>query len=346
MEAHNQFLKTFEQERHDMKESEKDEILLMENRRRFVMFPIKYHEIWAAYKKMEASFWTSEEIELAKDSEDFKQLTDDQKVYIGNLLALSISSDNIVNKNLIEKFSAQLQNPEGKSFYGFQIMMENIYAEVYSMMVDAFFEDPKNIPLFKEIATLPEVKDKAAYVQRWISNEDSLYAERLVAFAAKEGIFQAGNYASMFWLTNKKIMPGLAMANKNICRDRGAYTDFSCLLFAHLRTKPNVKITERIITEAVEIEKKYYSNSLPVEKFGIDLKSIHTYIEFVADGLLLGFGNEKYYNASNPFEFMEGVATAGKTTFFEKKVSDYQKASDVSKSSAPVSKDINFDDDF
>lgn len=142
MEAHNQFLKTFEQERHDMKEAEKDEILLMENRRRFVMFPIKYHEIWAAYKKMEASFWTSEEIELAKDSEDFKQLTDDQKVYIGNLLALSISSDNIVNKNLIEKFSAQLQNPEGKSFYGFQIMMENIYAEVYSMMVDCLFRRP------------------------------------------------------------------------------------------------------------------------------------------------------------------------------------------------------------
>ncbi|CAI4500605.1 ALS_1a_G0022050.mRNA.1.CDS.1 [Saccharomyces cerevisiae] len=345
MEEHNQFLKTFQKERHDMKEAEKDEILLMENSRRFVMFPIKYHEIWAAYKKVEASFWTAEEIELAKDTEDFQKLTDDQKTYIGNLLALSISSDNLVNKYLIENFSAQLQNPEGKSFYGFQIMMENIYSEVYSMMVDAFFKDPKNIPLFKEIANLPEVKHKTAFIERWISNDDSLYAERLVAFAAKEGIFQAGNYASMFWLTDKKIMPGLAMANRNICRDRGAYTDFSCLLFAHLRTKPNPKIIEKIITEAVEIEKEYYSNSLPVEKFGMDLKSIHTYIEFVADGLLQGFGNEKYYNAVNPFEFMEDVATAGKTTFFEKKVSDYQKASDMSKSATP-SKEINFDDDF
>lgn len=351
-EEHHKFLSKFDDERHHMKEGEKDEVLLMENKRRFVMFPIKYHEIWAAYKKVEAAFWTAEDMELAKDVKDWETLSAGQKEFFGNYLAICSRTDNIVNKNIVEKFSAELQNPEGKSFYGFQIMMENIYDEIYSMLVDALFTSVDNIPLFKAVCQQEEVKAKSEWAHRWVFDDESLYAARLVASAAREGIFMSGAFAALYWLTKEKgIMPGVAMATNHICRDRGFYADFACLLFAHLKTKPNPKIIEQIITEAVEIEKAHYRNSMPIEKLGMDLKEIDQYIESVADKLLVSFGNEKFYNATNPFPFMEEATSIGKTNFFEKKVSDYQKASATSGAaktagSVASSDKIKFDSDF
>lgn len=347
---HQKFLAKYRDDRLRMKEAEKDEVLLMENTRRFVMFPIKYHEIWAAYKKVEAAFWTAEEIELAKDVRDFETLTEGQKEYLGNFLAISSWTDHVANKNIVEKFSAELQNPEGKSFYGFQIMMENIYDEIYSMMVDAFFQDVKNIPLFKTICQQDEIKAKTAWANRWVFDDDTLYAERLVASAAKEGLIGSGLFASLLWLTKEKnIMPGLAMAATHICRDRGFYADFACLLFAHLRTKPNPKIVEQIIVEAVEIEKSHYKNTLPVAKLGLPIEEVYQYVEYMADKILSAFGNDKFYNATNPFPFMEDATTIGKTNFFEKKISDYQQATAAStKPAASVasSDKIKFDSDF
>ncbi|KAL3232100.1 Ribonucleoside-diphosphate reductase small chain 2 [Nakaseomyces bracarensis] len=349
-EEHQKLFKKYEAERHHMKEAEKDEVLLMENKRRFVMFPIKFHEIWNAYKKVEAAFWTAEEIELAKDVQDFEKLTEGQKEYLGNFLAIFTWTDHATNKNIVEKFSAELQNPEGKSFYGFQIMMENIYDEIYSMMVDAFFHDVKNIPMFKQVCQQEEIKAKSAWSQRWVFDEDTLYAERLVASAAKEGIFGSGAFASLFWLTKEKnIMPGLQMAAEHICRDRGFYADFAVLLFAHLRAKPNQKIVEQIIVEAVEIEKAHYTNSLPVQKLGVPVEEINQYIEYMADKILTAFGNEKYYNSTNPFPFMENATTIGKTNFFEKKISDYQQATTTTNKpaeSVASSDKIKFDSDF
>ncbi|CCD24509.1 ribonucleotide-diphosphate reductase subunit RNR4 NDAI_0D01950 [Naumovozyma dairenensis CBS 421] len=345
LEAHQLFLKNFEAERTAMKETEKDEILLMENSRRFVMFPIKYHEIWAAYKKVEAAFWTAEEIELEKDVKDFSKLNDDQKEFIARVLAYLTVSEDIINKHLVEKFSAELQNPEGKSLYGFQIMMENIYDEVYSMIVDALYNGPENVPYFKQVPSTVQHQEKAAFIQRWIHNPDSLYGERLVALSAKEGIFFSGVYAALGWLGNTAGFPGISTANKFICRDKGAYADFGCLLFAHLKTKPDAKIVEKIITEAVDIELDVMNKAFEVEKFGVDPALIKQYVQFIADSLLSSFGNDKVYNVTNPFEFMAGATQIGKSNFFEKKVSDFTKVTTADKANKSA-ESIKFNESF
>ena len=344
--SHEDFLKKFIKERQIMKEHEKDEVLLIENNLRFVMFPIKYHEIWAAYKKLEASFWTSEEIELSKDVEDLgSKFNAEQKETLGRLLAMLTVSEQIIKNQLIMKFSAELQNPEGKSFYGFEIMMNTIYEEIYSTMIDTFFDGPKNIPIFKKVSKMPEMKAIDEFLDRWIRNPDSLYAERLVALAAKEGIFYSGARAAIFSITQNGVMPGLHTANKNIFRDMGVYTDFSCLLFAHLKYKPDPKIIDKIITEAVEVEKGMLDKVLEVEKFGVDAAQIKQYVEFLADSLLGSFGNDKHYNVSNPFEFMEGTTSIGKSTFFEKQVSDFTKANETSQK-ASVQEAFSFNESF
>lgn len=351
-EDHYKFLNKYAAERLHVKEGEKDEPLLMENKRRFVMFPIKFHEIWAAYKKVEASFWTAEEMDLAKDTKDFKNLDEAQKEFIGNMLAMLTSSNRITGANVIEKFSAELQNPEGKSYYGFEIMMENIYDEIYSMMVDGFFEEASNVKLFKEVNNLPEFKAKSEWVQRWIFDDDTLYAERLVAYAAKECIFFSGALATMQWVTKEKhILNAVSTAFHNISRDRSANADFSILLFAHLKHRLDSKLVERIIVEAVDIEKAQYTKTMAVENFGMQLSDVNKHIEFLADRLLTAFGNAKYFNSSNPFEFMETVCTFGKTNFFEKKLSDFTAANEApeNESKKPATKtdgSINFDDDF
>lgn len=349
IKEHEEFLSKHRVNRHKLKALEKDEPLLVENDKRFVLFPIKYHEIWQMYKKAEASFWTAEEIDLGKDVHDWtKKLNDNERFFISRVLAFFAASDGIVNENLVENFSAEVQVPEAKCFYGFQIMMENIHSETYSLLIDTYIKDAKEADfLFNAIETIPQIKKKADWALRWINDKDALFGERLVAFAAVEGIFFSGSFASIFWLKKRGLMPGLTFSNELICRDEGLHTDFACLLFSHLKNRPEPEVVEKIITQAVTIEKEYFTDALPISLLGMNCGLMCQYVEFVADRLLLSLGNEKVYNVTNPFDFMENISLAGKTNFFEKRVSDYQKAG-VMASTEQKGNDhgFAFDEDF
>lgn len=345
-----------------IKAEEAHEPLLQENPQRFVLFPIKYHDIWQMYKKAEASFWTAEEIDLSKDLHDWnKRLNDDERFFISHVLAFFAASDGIVNENLVERFSGEVQIPEARCFYGFQIMMENVHAETYSLLIDTYISEPKQRNyLFNAIDNIPCIRKKADWALRWISDKNSTFANRLVAFAAVEGIFFSGSFASIFWLKKRGLMPGLTFSNELISRDEGMHTDFACLLFSLLKTRPSDEAVRAIITEAVTIEQEFLTDALPCALLGMNATLMCQYIEFVADRLLLALGNRKVYNATNPFDFMENISLAGKTNFFEKRVGDYQKAgvmASVSKaanaseeSNSPgenkASNGICFDEDF
>ncbi|OCK79639.1 hypothetical protein K432DRAFT_443751 [Lepidopterella palustris CBS 459.81] len=345
-----------------IKPEEINEPLLQENPQRFVLFPIKYHEIWQMYKKAEASFWTAEEIDLSKDLHDWnKRLNNDERFFISHVLAFFAASDGIVNENLVQRFSGEVQIPEARCFYGFQIMMENIHSETYSLLIDTYISEPKQRTyLLNAIDNIPCVRKKAEWALRWISDKNSTFASRLVAFAAVEGIFFSGSFASIFWLKKRGLMPGLTFSNELISRDEGMHTDFACLLFSHINKRPSQKEVEAIITEAVTIEQEFLTDALPCALLGMNAKLMCQYIEFVADRLLLALGNQKFYNATNPFDFMENISLAGKTNFFEKRVGDYQKAGvmastkkhDVAEAGAtPVEApvmtgDFAFDEDF
>ncbi|QKX59236.1 uncharacterized protein TRUGW13939_06368 [Talaromyces rugulosus] len=311
-----------------IKETEAHEPLLQENPHRFVLFPIKYHEIWQMYKKAEASFWTAEEIDLSKDLHDWNnRLNSDEQYFISHVLAFFAASDGIVNENLVERFSGEVQVPEARCFYGFQIMMENIHSETYSLLIDTYINEPKQRAyLFDAIDNIPCIRKKADWALRWISDKESTFAQRLVAFAAVEGIFFSGSFASIFWLKKRGLMPGLTFSNELISRDEGLHTDFACLLFSHLNVRPSPEVVQSIIIDAVTIEQEFLTDALPCALLGMNSKLMCQYIEFVADRLLLALGNKKYYNSTNPFDFMENISLAGKTNFFEKRVGDYQKA--------------------
>lgn len=352
-EAHKTFLNKHKVHRHHLKTLEKSEPILIENPHRFVLFPIKYHEVWQMYKKAEASFWTAEEIDLSKDLTDWNnKLNDNERYFISRILAFFAASDGIVNENLVENFSAEVQISEAKCFYGFQIMMENIHSETYSLLIDTYIKDPKEADfLFNAIDNIPCIKKKADWALRWISDDDALFGERLVAFAAVEGIFFSGSFASIFWLKKRGLMPGLTFSNELICRDEGLHTDFACLLFSHLENRPDPEIVQKVITEAVEIEKEFFTDALPISLLGMNCKLMCQYVEFVADRLLVALGNKKVYNVTNPFDFMENISLAGKTNFFEKRVSDYQKAGVMastasSSESSNGNKGFSFDEDF
>ncbi|PWW77527.1 hypothetical protein C7212DRAFT_277478 [Tuber magnatum] len=337
------------------KSEEMDEPILTENKHRFVLFPIKYHEIWQMYKKAEASFWVAEEIDLSKDMHDWSdRLNDDERYFISHVLAFFAASDGIVNENLVQRFSNEVQIPEARCFYGFQIMMENVHSETYSLLIDTYIKDPKQRTyLFDAIDTIPCIKKKADWAIRWIEDKDSTFAQRLVAFAAVEGIFFSGSFASIFWLKKRGLMPGLSFSNELISRDEGLHTDFACLLFSHLNKRPSQQAVQDIIVEAVGIEQEFLTEALPCALLGMNSKLMKQYIEFVADRLLLSLGNPKFYNATNPFDFMESISLAGKTNFFEKRVGDYQKAgvmaSTQKKTEEPTNHSegsISFDEDF
>ncbi|KAK9467250.1 ribonucleotide reductase [Lipomyces arxii] len=339
-----------QRERKELKELEKKEPLLMENKNRFVLFPIKYHEIWQMYKKAEASFWTAEEIDLGKDLHDWdNRLNDDERYFISHVLAFFAASDGIVNENLVERFSNEVQASEARCFYGFQIMIENIHSETYSLLIDTYIKDTaERAYLFDAIETIPCIKKKADWALRWISDKESIFAERLVAFAAVEGIFFSGSFASIFWLKKRGLMPGLTFSNELIARDEGLHTDFACLLFSHLQHRPSKLTVEKIIVEAVAIEQEFLTEALPCALLGMNAKLMKQYIEFVADRLLIALGNKKVYNSPNPFDFMENISLAGKTNFFEKRVSDYQKAGVLASGKQTTSheSDFAFDEDF
>ncbi|QPG73754.1 Ribonucleotide-diphosphate reductase (RNR), small subunit [Brettanomyces nanus] len=344
---HAKFIAPFKEQRDEIRRLEKDEPLLKENKHRFVMFPIQYEDIWQMYKKAEASFWTAEEIDLSKDMIDWNnKMNANERYFISRVLAFFAASDGIVDENLIQNFTQNVQLPEARAFYGFQIMVENIHSETYSLLLETYVTDKKESDyLFNAIETIPPIKEKALWALRWINNKDALYAERLVAFAAIEGVFFSGSFASIFWLKKKGLMPGLTFSNELICRDEGLHTDFACLLFSHLKHPPSTKIITRIMTEAVDIEKTFWRDALPVSLLGMNCDMMCQYVEFCADRLLIALGSEKIFNSQNPFDFMENISLAGKTNFFEKRVSDYQKAGVMSKE-LNGNNDISFTDDF
>ncbi|KAI1393428.1 small subunit of ribonucleotide reductase [Hypoxylon trugodes] len=328
IEVQKQEIKTEPAVAETIKPEEADEPILQENPQRFVLFPIKYHEIWQMYKKHEASFWTAEEIDLSKDLHDWNnRLTDDEKYFVSHILAFFAASDGIVNENLVERFSAEVQIPEARCFYGFQIMMENIHSETYSLLIDTYIKEPaQKTHLFNAIDTIPCIRKKADWALHWIADKKSTFAQRLIAFAAVEGIFFSGAFASIFWLKKRGLMPGLTFSNELISRDEGLHTDFACLLFTHLKNRPGKDVVQKIITDAVTIEQEFLTEALPCALLGMNSNLMKQYIEFVADRLLVALGNEKVYRSSNPFDFMENISLGGKTNFFEKRVGDYQKA--------------------
>ncbi len=304
-----------------------NEPLLSENKDRFVIFPIQHSDIWNFYKRHEASFWTAEEIDLHADLVDWaEKLNDDERYFVKHVLAFFAASDGIVNENLAENFLHEVQYTEARFFYGFQIAMENIHSETYSLLIDTLIKDPiEKDKLFHAVDTLDCVKKKADWALRWI--DKGSFAERLIAFAAVEGIFFSGSFCSIFWLKKRGLMPGLAFSNELISRDEGLHCDFACLLYTkHLINKLPKKTVETIIRDAVEIEKDFVTDALPVNLIGMNAKLMTQYIEFVADRLLVELGNEKIYNTANPFDFMEMISLQGKTNFFEKRVGEYQKA--------------------
>lgn len=303
------------------------EPILEENPNRFVLFPIVHDDIWKFYKKSEASFWTAEEIDLSQDLKDWHdKLNDDERHFVKHVLAFFAASDGIVNENLAENFVSEVQYTEAKFFYGFQIMMENIHSETYSLLIDTYITDPKDKDyLFNAIDTMDCVKKKAEWALRWI--DEASFAERLIAFAAVEGIFFSGSFCSIFWLKKRGLMPGLSFSNELISRDEGMHCDFACLLYNnHIQNKLSDDTIRTIISDAVDIEKEFVSDALPVKLIGMNSELMCQYIEFVADRLLAALGQKKIFNVENPFPWMDMISLQGKTNFFEKRVGDYQKS--------------------
>lgn len=324
-----------------------EEPLLKENKGRFVLFPIQHDDIWNYYKKAEASFWTAEEIDLHQDLTDWNnKLNDDERYFIKHVLAFFAASDGIVNENLAENFVNEVQYTEAKFFYGFQIMMENIHSETYSLLIDTYIKDPKEADkLFNAIETFDAIKKKAEWALRWI--ESPSFAERLIAFAAVEGIFFSGSFCSIFWLKKRGLMPGLTFSNELISRDEGLHCDFA----VHLHNKhlinqvPQERIKE-IIIDALDIEREFILESLPVRLIGMNSDLMAQYLEFVTDRLLVELGCEKEYNSSNPFDFMEMISLQGKTNFFEKRVGEYQKAGVMKEKEDTNAHKFSLDEDF
>jgi ribonucleoside-diphosphate reductase beta chain len=321
------------------------EPILQENKNRFVIFPIKHHDIWEWYKKMEASFWTAEEIDLSQDLNDWNnKLSADEKYFIKHILAFFAASDGIVNENLAENFVNEVQYAEAKFFYGFQIMMENIHSETYSLLIDTYVKDEaEKDELFNALEVFPAIKKKADWALKWIESDS--FAERLIAFAAVEGIFFSGAFCSIYWLKKRGLMPGLTFSNELISRDEGVHCDFAVHLHNHhLVNKVPKERIKSIIVDALNIEREFITESLPVSLIGMNATLMTQYLEFVADRLLVELGCDREYNTSNPFDFMDMISLQGKTNFFEKKVAEYQKAGVMNTDSE--AQKITFDADF
>ena len=320
------------------------EKILQENPNRFVIFPIEHPDLWDLYKKQQACIWTAEEIDLSQDLNDWRNvLNDDEKYFVKNILAFFAASDGIVNENLAENFVKEVQYSEAKFFYGFQIMMENIHSETYSLLIDTYIQEQeeKNM-LFKAIDTIPAVKKKAEWALKWIDSPH--FQERLIAFAAVEGIFFSGSFCSIFWLKKRGLMPGLSFSNELISRDEGMHCDFAVHLHNnHIINKVSQDRIKEILTSALEIEKEFITESLPVRLIGMNSELMIQYLEFVTDRLLVDLGCSRVYNSENPFDFMANIALQGKTNFFEKRVGEYQKAGIMNKNEDDP---FGFDADF
>ena len=323
------------------------EKILQDNPGRFVLFPIEHNDIWKFYKQQEACFWTAEEIDLAQDIQDWdNKLNVDEKHFVKHILAFFAASDGIVNENIALNFVNEVQYTEAKMFYGFQIMMENIHSETYSLLIDSYIKDKEDqLNLFNAIETIPAIKKKAEWAMRWIEN--GTFAERLIAFAAVEGIFFSGSFCSIFWLKKRGLMPGLTFSNELISRDEGMHCDFACHLSNnHIQNKLSEDKIKEIIVSALAIEKEFILEALPVRLIGMNSDLMSQYLEFVTDRLLTALGCSKVYNSENPFDFMQNIALQGKTNFFEKRVAEYQKAGVNNKSDESIEDAFNGDIDF
>ena len=322
------------------------EPLLREDNHRYVLFPIQHHDIWSMYKKALASFWTVEEVDLSKDMNHWEKLTNNERNFIENVLAFFAGSDGIVLENLAQRFMNDVKIPEVACFYGFQIGIENIHSEMYSLLIDTYIRDStRKEQLFNAIDTIPSVGKKAKWAIRWINDRESNFKTRLIAFAAIEGIFFSGSFCAIYWLKKRGLMPGLTSSNELISRDEGLHTDFAVLMYSKIVNKLPQDVIYQIIEEAVAIEKEFIIDSIPCKLIGMNSNLMSNYIEFVADRLLSQLGYKKLFNSKNPFDFMEMISLEGKTNFFEKRVMDYSKAN-VATDSSSSSRSLVLDADF
>jgi len=315
----------FEAETLRLKELQQEEPLLMENKHRWVMFPIEYPEMWEMYKKHEASFWTAEEIDLSQDNADWEKLQPNEQHFIKHVLAFFAASDGIVLENLGLNFANEVQVSEARAFYGFQMAMENIHSETYSLLIDQYIKDSKEkMQLFHAIETIPAIGTKADWAVGWMKKERSFY-ERMVGFACVEGILFSGSFCAIYWLKKRGLMPGLTFSNELISRDEGLHADFACLIYKQLKHKLSDELVHEIVRGAVEVEKAFICDALPCGLIGMNADQMTQYIQFVADRLLTALGHPVLYRATNPFDWMELISLQGKTNFFEKRVGEYQK---------------------
>eukprot|EP01061_Rhynchopus_euleeides_P015978 TRINITY_DN27129_c0_g1_i1.p2 TRINITY_DN27129_c0_g1~~TRINITY_DN27129_c0_g1_i1.p2 ORF type:complete len:354 (+),score=202.95 TRINITY_DN27129_c0_g1_i1:64-1125(+) len=334
--------------RAQLSELEKQEPLLRENAGRHVLFPLKHKAVWDMYKQAEAVFWTVEEVDLSQDNADWEKLTDDERHFVSHILAFFAASDGIVLENLAGRFMNDVQIPEARCFYGFQIAVENIHSEMYSILIDTYVKDEaEKMKLFSATSTIPCVGKKADWAMKWIGST-STFAERLVAFAAVEGVFFSGSFCSIFWLKKRGLMPGLTFSNELISRDEGLHTDFACLLYSQLEhTRLSHERVLEILLEAVTIEKEFICDALPVKLIGMNSDLMAQYIEYCTDRLFAELGYPKHFNVTNPFDFMEMISLQGKTNFFEKRVSEYSKAGVSNKQPAEnAAKGFSLEEDF
>jgi ribonucleoside-diphosphate reductase subunit M2 len=330
----------------EFRELEKSDPLLQENPRRWVLFPIQYPSIYEMYKKHEASFWTAEEIDLAQDGKDWDTLSEKEQHFVKHILAFFAASDGIVLENLAGRFSCEIQVPEARAFYGFQIAMENIHSETYSLLIEQYIKDPvEKDRVFDAINTMDAVGEKAQWAIQWMNDENS-FAERVVAFACVEGILFSGSFCAIYWLKKRGLMPGLTFSNELISRDEGLHAEFACLIYGMLQNRLPEEVVHGIVRGAVETERKFICEALPCDLIGMNSELMTRYIEFVADRLLTALGHSKIFGASNPFDWMELISLQGKTNFFEKRVGEYQKAGVMSSGNDEESKGFSLDADF
>lgn len=322
MDLTNEFYKSIR------KETDDEELLLIKNGKRFVLFPIIYKDVYDLYKKAESSFWTVQEIDLTKDIDDWLKLSDDEKYFIKNIIGFFAGSDGIIMENLACRFMDEIQIPEARAFYSYQIFNESIHSETYSLLIDTYIKDKdEKRQIFNSIENIPSVAKKAMWAYKWIQNKEVNFAIRLIAFAIVEGIFFSGSFCAIYWMKKRGLMPGLTFSNELISRDEGTHCEHAILLYSMIKNKVDKKVIYEIFSEAIEIEKEFITESIPCAMIGMNATLMKQYIEFVSDRLLIQLGYNKLWNSDNPFDFMEMISLNGKTNFFERRVSDYAKSS-------------------
>jgi len=310
------------------KETDNDEVLLLNNNKRYVLFPIEYKEIYDLYKKVESAFWTTHEIDLSKDIDDWEKLTDNEKYFIKNIIGFFAGSDGIIMENLACRFMDEIQIPEARAFYSYQIFNESIHSETYSLLIDTYIKDrDEKLAIFNSIENIASIAKKAQWAYKWIKNKDVNFAIRLIAFAIVEGIFFSGSFCAIYWIKKRGLMPGLTFSNELISRDEGAHCEHAILLYSMIKNRVSADVVYEIFREAIEIEKEFITESIPCAMIGMNADLMKQYIEFVSDRLLVQLGYDKLWKSENPFDFMEMISLNGKTNFFERRVSDYAKSS-------------------